>query len=95
MKIPKKVVLRFRLSPHIIITEKDLSLELWSNGEKVWRRRNLSKVKKILDCGEVYYIVFKFGGITNAWICQKDNIINGTIKDFETLFQSKIIREFK
>lgn len=95
VKIPKKVVLRFRLSPHIIITEKDLSLELWSNGEKVWRRRNLSKVKKILNCGEVYYIVFKFGGITNAWICQKDNIINGTIKDFETLFQSKIIREFK
>lgn len=95
VKTPKKVVLRFRLSPHIIITEKDLSLELWSNGEKVWRRRNLSKVKKILDCGEVYYIVFKFGDITNVWICQKDNIINGTIKDFETLFQSKIIREFK
>lgn len=94
-KTPKKVVLRFRLSPHIVITEKDLSLELWSNGEKVWRTRKLSKVKKVLDCGEVYYIIFKFGDITNSWICQKNNIISGTIEEFESLFQSKIIKELK
>lgn len=91
-KTPKKVVLRFRLSPHIVITEEDLSLELWSNGEKVWRTRKLSKVKKVLDCGEVYYIIFKFGDITNSWICQKDNIISGSIEEFESLFQSKIIK---
>ena len=94
-KTPKKVVLRFRLSPHIVITEEDLSLELWSNGEKVWRTRKLSKVKKVLDCGEVYYIIFKFGDITNSWICQKNNIISGTIEEFESLFQSKIIKELK
>ena len=94
-KTPKKIVLRFRLSPHIVITEEDLSLELWKNGGKVWRTRKLSRVKKVLDCGEVYYIIFKFGDITNAWICQKDNIINGTIEDFETLFQSKIVRKIK
>ncbi len=91
-KTPKKVVLRFRLSPHIVITEEALSLELWSNGEKVWRTRKLSKVKKVLDCGEVYYIIFKFGDITNSWICQKDNIISGSIEEFESLFQSKIIK---
>ena len=95
VKTPKKVVLRFQLSPHIVITEEDLSLELWSNGERVWRTRKLSKVKKILDCGEVYYIIFKFGDITNSWICQKDNIISGTIEEFESLFQSKIIKELK
>ena len=94
-KTPKKVALRFRLSPHIVITEEDLSLELWSNGEKVWRTRKLSKVKKVLDCGEVYYIIFKFGDITNSWICQKNNIISGTIEEFELLFQSKIIKELK
>lgn len=94
-KTPKKVVLRFRLSPHIVITEEDLSLELWSDGKKVWRTRKLSKVKKVLDCGEVYYIIFKFGDITNSWICQKNNIISGTIEEFESLFQSKIIKESK
>lgn len=30
-KTPKKIVLRFRLSPHIVITKEDLSLELWKN----------------------------------------------------------------
>ena len=94
-KTPKKVVLRFRLSPHIIIKEEELSLELWKNGEKVWRTRKLSRVKKVLDCGEVYYIIFKFGDITNSWICQKNNIISGTIEEFELLFQSKIIKELK
>ena len=94
-KTPKKVVLRFRLSPHIVITEEDISLELWSDGKKVWRTRKLPKVKKVLDCGEVYYIIFKFGDITNSWICQKNNIISGTIEEFESLFQSKIIKELK
>lgn len=94
-KTPKKIVLRFRLSPHIVITKEDLSLELWKNGGKVWRTRKLSRVKKVLDCGEVYYIIFKFGDITNSWICQKNNIISGTIEEFESLFQSKIIKELK
>lgn len=95
MKTPQEIALRFRLSPHIIITKNDLSLELRENRRTVWRKRKLSKVKKILDCSEVYYIIFKFGDITNAWICQKDNIINGTIEDFENLFQSKIVRKIK
>ena len=92
---PKKVILRFRISPHIIITEKDLSLESWSNGKEVWRIRKISKVKKVLDCGEVYYIIFKFGDITNSWICQKNNIINGTIEEFESLFQTKLVKGTK
>lgn len=90
---PKKVILRFRISPHIIITEKDLSIELRSNGKEVWRTRKISKVKKVLDCGEVYYIIFKFGDITNSWICQKSNIVNGSINEFEVIFQSKIVRD--
>ena len=92
---PKKVILRFRISPHIIITEKDLSIELRSNGKEVWRTRKISKVKKVLDCGEAYYIIFKFGDITNSWICQKNNIINGTIEEFESLFQTKLVKETK
>lgn len=94
VKTPKKVILRFRISPHII-TEKDLSIELRSNGKEVWRTRKISKVKKVLDCGEVYYIIFKFGDITNSWICQKNNIINGTIEEFESLFQTKLVKETK
>lgn len=92
-KTPDKVVLRIKLSPHIVITENELALEIWKNGEKVWRKKKISQVKKILDSGEVYYIIFRFGDITNAWICQKDNIVNGTITEFDALFQSKIIKD--
>lgn len=91
-KMSEKVALRFKIAPHIIITENDLSLEMYSNGKQVWRTRKISKVKKILDCGEVYYIIFKFGDITNSWVCSKSNIVNGTIDEFETLFQSKIVK---
>ena len=45
-KMPKKVALRFKFAPHIIITENDLSLEMYSNGNQVWRTRKISKVKK-------------------------------------------------
>lgn len=90
--MPKKIALRFKIAPHIIITENDLSLEMYSNGKQVWRTRKISKVKKILDCGQVYYIIFKFGDITNSWVCSKSNIVNGTIDEFETLFQSKIVK---
>ena len=92
IRTPKEVLLRFRLFPHIIITEEDLSLELLNRGKQLWRTRKLSRVKKILDCGEVYYIIFKFGDITNSWICQKSNIVNGSIEDFEKLFAEKIVR---
>lgn len=90
--MPKKIALRFKIAPHIIITENDLSLEMYSNGKQVWRTRKISKVKKVLDCGEVCYIIFKFGDITNSWVCSKSNIVNGTIDEFETLFQSKIVK---
>lgn len=91
-KMPKKVALRFKIALHIIITENDLSLEMYSNGKQVWRTRKISKVKKILDCGEAYYIIFKFGDITNSWVCSKSNVVSGTIDEFETLFQSKIVK---
>ena len=90
--MPKKIALRFKIAPHIIINENILSLEMYSNGKQVWRTRKISKVKKILDCGEVYYIIFKFGDITNSWVCAKANIVSGTIDEFETLFQSKIVK---
>lgn len=92
---PKNIALRFKLAPHIIITNETVSLELWKNGNKVWRKRKLSRIKKILDYGEIYYIIFKFGDITNAWLCQKDLLVQGTIEEFEQLFEGLIVRKTK
>lgn len=55
--------------------------------------KSVSRVKRVIDCGEWYYIIFKFGDIGNSWVCQKDLLIQGTIEDFEKLFEGKIIRK--
>lgn len=93
IKTPKKVALRIRIAPHVIITDNEVMLEVWDNGKLIWWKKNLSKVKKVLDCGELYYIILKHGGISTSWICQKSNIVNGTIEEFETIFESKIVKE--
>ena len=53
----------------------------------------ISKVKKVVDCGDWYFIVFKFLEFSNALACQKDLITKGTIEEFEALFEGKIVRK--
>lgn len=53
----------------------------------------ISRVKRVIDAGEWYYIIFKFGDIGNSWICQKNLLTQGTIEDFEKLFEGKIVRK--
>lgn len=57
------------------------------------QKKPLIKVKKVIDAGGWYYIVFKWGDTTNAFVCQKDLIRQGTLEDFENLFQGIIVRE--
>lgn len=54
-------------------------------------RKSLKQVKKVIDAGEWYYVVFKGGNIANSWICQKNLLIKGTLKEFEEKFEHKII----
>lgn len=53
----------------------------------------INAVKKVIDVGEWYYIIFKFGDIGNSWVCQKDLLTKGTIDEFERLFKDKIVRK--
>lgn len=55
--------------------------------------RPVEKVKKVIDVGDWYYIIFKFGDIGNSWVCQKDLLTKGTIDDFEKIFDGKIVRK--
>ena len=56
------------------------------------RIKPISKVKKVLDMGEWYYVIFKFGDISNSWICQKNLLIKGSLEEFEKLFEGKLVR---
>ena len=52
----------------------------------------VKKIKKIIDYGE-YYLLFLFRwDASHSIICQKDLLIEGSIEEFEKLFEGKIKR---
>ncbi len=76
-----------------------LEIKITINGEYITNqsilyqgKKHLNKVKKIVATEKWYYIVFKWGDMSNAWICQKDLLVEGTLTEFEALFQDKLIR---
>ena len=52
-----------------------------------------SQIKKVKDEGNFYVIIF--GGYSNGIVCQKDLIVEGSIQEFEKLFEGKIVRNKK
>ena len=55
----------------------------------------LKKVKKVIDMGQWYQIVLIFPNKSARFVCQKDLLVKGTLKDFENIFKNKIVRRFK
>lgn len=54
-----------------------------------------SQVKKVIDYGRYYYLfLYKFDP-SKGIVCQKSLLINGTIEEFEELFEGKIVRRIK
>lgn len=48
-------------------------------------------VKCIFDFGDWYHIVFKFPTKSIYCVCQKDLLVQGTIEEFEAVFERKIV----
>lgn len=83
--------LPFRWEYHITIDEEKIVVEtpLWSKPLE----KPIKKIKKILDYEDCYYVIY--GDMNNSIVCQKDLLTEGTIEEFEALFQGKIIRKKK
>ena len=45
------------------------------------------------DFGEYYVLIFRDSGNFSQIICEKDLLTNGTIEQFEELFDGKIVRK--
>lgn len=60
-----------------------------TNGE--YTKKRISSVKKVVDRGESYQIYFT--SIPSGFLCQKDLLVEGTLEEFEQLFDGKIIRK--
>ena len=53
----------------------------------------LEGVKGVRDFGEYYVLIFRDSRNFSQIICQKDLLTNGTIEQFEELFDGKIVRK--
>ena len=67
--------------------------QIVSSGEKVAEVKNLNQVKKVVDFGEWYKIFFIFPYKSQRFVCQKDLLVQGTIEEFEAVFEGKIVRK--
>ncbi len=52
--------------------------------------REVSDVKKVRDFGTFYELVFSFNRASYKFICQKDLLVQGSLEEFEKLFEGKL-----
>ena len=78
--------------PHCVQIYDD---RIESKGEKFHVIRMLSHVKKVVDMGDWYQIVFRFPYKNGRFVCQKNLIKQGSIPEFETKFKDVLIRNYK
>lgn len=55
--------------------------------------RAIEDIKKIVDYGDFYQIIFYFPHKSIVFVCQKDLITKGTIEEFEQRFADHIVRK--
>ena len=79
--------------PLRICIEDDQTISgTYANG---YGTRKLDQVKKVIDYGDFYDITFVLLYRWRNCVCQKDLITQGTIEEFEQLFEDKIVRKVK
>ena len=54
--------------------------------------RYVDDVKSVRDYGEYYDLIFPYGKVSYSFVCQKDLLVQGTLAEFEALFEGKIER---
>ena len=57
------------------------------------RFHGIDSVCKVIDYGEWYHFKFAFGGGDPVFVCQKSLLTEGTIQEFEALFEDIIVRK--
>lgn len=90
--LPQSKNTRKKLLPKRIYTKKD---EIICVAEQYTESKFISDVSKVIDHGEFYELCFPFGKVSDKFICQKNLLTRGTIKEFERLFDGKIVRKLK
>lgn len=88
--LPKSKKERIAITPKKIYTEEDYIICV---SDQYVESRMIKDVKNVYDHGEFYDLVFPFGKISDKFICQKNLLTEGTLAEFEALFDGKIVRK--
>lgn len=78
-----------RIIPARIVIDGD---SMVSEGESFCVSRSVSQVKKVVDAGAWYHIYFAGRNKSLRFVCQKDLLVQGTLEEFEKLFEHKIVK---
>ena len=90
LPVPKKNEYLF-CPTRIFIDSSKNELSVILNHNKI--TRHFDDIVCVNDFGEHYKIKFKFPHKSIYFLCQKDLIVQGTLEEFETLFQDKLVRK--
>ena len=84
-----------KIAPYEILTEEfddgTYLVAVFTDGH--YLKKSLNSIKRIIDLGEAYYISFRTRPYYFNFLCQKDLLVEGTLEEFEQLFDGKIIRK--
>lgn len=87
--IPRSKKEKKALTPKRIFTEYEYIVCV-TDRDVVSKR--IDAVKLVRDFDEFYELVFPIGNLSERFICQKSLLTQGTIEEFEALFEGKIRR---
>lgn len=80
-----------KITPQKVCVNEDMIV---SKSNALIESRYIDDVKEVRDYGEFYYLMFPFGKYSYRFVCQKDLLTQGTLEDFEALFDGKIKKMF-
>ena len=78
---------------HLIPVEVEISVDedsIYVENEKGNTAKDLSSVKEVKDYGDWYFISFGRKLLIIGYVCQKDLLVEGTLEDFERIFEGQI-----
>ena len=92
--VPKRVLKQVRVPFRVTITSDTITQTAYfsSSAKPISSVTAISKIKKVVDAGGWYFIVFRRGDMSNSWVCEKSLLTSGTLEEFEKTFAGKIVK---
>ncbi len=89
----RKTKIKIEWDFDIIIENEMITIKCRHQINGVIATKPIKKIKKVVDFGEYYYLYVCRWDASNGIICQKDLLIEGSLEEFEKLFEGKIQRK--